>query len=61
MRGRSLPAVDNVNADRDQDHCDDILDFEFLVKQKSGEDDAQDRDQGISAVSSRSAPPICML
>ena len=47
MRGRSLPAVDNVNADRDQDHCDDILDFEFLVKQKSGEDDAQDRDQGI--------------
>ena len=97
-----------MNADRDQDHCDDILDFEFLVKQKSGEDDAQDRDQGIvdgnladgvagqqrvvdgeaycgdgnqaekdevpfavntqavrgrktSAVSSRSAPPICML
>ena len=36
-----------MNADRDQDHCDDILDFEFLVKQKSGEDDAQDRDQGI--------------
>ena len=37
----------HVDADSDHDHSDDILGTEFLVQQKSGKDDSQNRDQSV--------------
>ena len=39
--------IGDVDAESDHDHSDDVLGAELFVKQKSGEDDSQNWNQGV--------------